>query len=174
MRAFFDSNVAVYALASDDPLRGPVAQRLLAQPAPGWTWVLSTQVLMETYNVLTKKKHAGPAQALAAVSLLSRFEVLAPSAQAVLSALRLADQHGLQVCDALIVQAALEGGCDRLYSEDFQSGRRFGALEVVNPFVLPSQVLSAPPPLACPPPPPTRSAPNAGKSRKTKPSSPAR
>jgi predicted nucleic acid-binding protein len=168
MRAFFDSNVAVYALASDDPLRGPVAQRLLAHKAPDWTWVLSTQVLMETYNVLTKKKRAAPAQALNAVRLLSRFEVVAPSPLAVLSAIELGGQHGLNVWDSLIVQAALDSGCERLYSEDFQTGRRFGALEVVNPFVS-QAALTAPPP-----PPPTRSAPSAGKSRKTKPSSPAR
>lgn len=172
MRAFFDSNLAVYALASDDPVRGPIAQRLLAHAAPGWTWVLSTQVLMETYNVLTKKKHAKPSDALAAVRLLSRFEVLAPSAKAVVSALELAGQHGLQISDALIVQAALDGHCGQLYSEDFQAGQRFGALRVVNPFS--SQAQLTPPPPPPPALPPTRSAPTAGRSRKTKPSSPAR
>ena len=170
MRAFFDSHVAVYALTADDPLRGPVAQHLLAHPEPGWTWVLSTQVMMETYNVLTEKKRAGPVQALAAVRLLSRFEVLSPSPQAVLLALELAGQHGLNVWDALIVQAALDGGCERLYSEDFQNGRRFGALEVINPFFVQAQTRPPPPS----PPPPTRSAPSAGTSRKTKPSSRAR
>jgi predicted nucleic acid-binding protein len=170
MRVFFDSNVAVYALAADDPLRSPAAQRLLAYPEPGCTLVLSTQVLMETYNVLTRKKRADPAAVLAGVRLLTRFEVLAPSAQAVLLALDLAARHGLNAWDALIVQAAIEGGCERLYSEDMQSGRRFGALEVVNPFLHLGPALSSP----NPPPPPTQSAPSAGRSRKTKPSSPAR
>jgi predicted nucleic acid-binding protein len=168
MRIFFDSNVAVYALAADDPLRSPAAQRLLAYPEPGCTLVLSTQVLMETYNVLTRKKRADPAAVLAGLRLLARFEVLAPSAQAVLMALDLAARHGLNAWDALIVQAAIEGGCERLYSEDLQNGRHFGALEVVNPFLHLGQARSSPPPA------PTRSAPSAGKSRKTRPSSPAR
>jgi predicted nucleic acid-binding protein len=36
--------------------------------------------------------------------------------------------------DALIVAAAMEGGCSLLYSEDLQSGRRFGDLRIENPF----------------------------------------
>jgi predicted nucleic acid-binding protein len=36
--------------------------------------------------------------------------------------------------DALIVAAAIEAGCDRLYSEDLQHGRRFGDCVVLNPF----------------------------------------
>jgi predicted nucleic acid-binding protein len=36
--------------------------------------------------------------------------------------------------DALIVEAAVTGGCEVLYSEDLQYGRWFGALRVVNPF----------------------------------------
>jgi predicted nucleic acid-binding protein len=37
--------------------------------------------------------------------------------------------------DALIVQAALSGGADVLYSEDLQHGRRFGELRIENPFL---------------------------------------
>ena len=137
MRAFFDSNVFVYALDDEDPMRQGVAQRLLARHASaGHTLVLSNQVLLETYNVLTRKKRAPPSVALAAVRLLMQHEVVAPSAAAALAALELAVRHGVGTWDALIVQAAMDAGCDTLYSEDLQNGRRFGALEVVNPFVL--------------------------------------
>ena len=37
--------------------------------------------------------------------------------------------------DSLIVAAALDAGCDRLYSEDLQGGQRIEGLRVVNPFV---------------------------------------
>ncbi len=36
--------------------------------------------------------------------------------------------------DALIVRAAMKGGCETLYTEDLQDGRKFGDLTVVNPF----------------------------------------
>jgi predicted nucleic acid-binding protein len=38
-------------------------------------------------------------------------------------------------CDTnVLIYAAIEPGCDRLYSEDLQHGRRFGDCAVVNPF----------------------------------------
>lgn len=43
-------------------------------------------------------------------------------------------QGGLSFYDALIVASALEAGADRLLSEDMQAGRRFGTLEIVDPF----------------------------------------
>lgn len=49
-------------------------------------------------------------------------------------AIALAGQGGLSFYDALIVASALEAGARRLLSEDMQAGRRFGTLEIVNPF----------------------------------------
>jgi predicted nucleic acid-binding protein len=37
--------------------------------------------------------------------------------------------------DALIVAAAIEAGCNALYSEDMQHGRTIGGLAIVNPFL---------------------------------------
>jgi predicted nucleic acid-binding protein len=134
LKPFFDSNVLVYALSNDGDARSGLAQRLLAAQGRSGRLVLSVQVLLETYNVLTRKKRADPAVALAAVRLFSRHEIVAPSASSALLALELAARHGLSAWDALIVQAALDAGCDTLFSEDLQAGRRFGGLEVVDPF----------------------------------------
>jgi predicted nucleic acid-binding protein len=134
VKAFFDSNVAVYAFADDDDRRKSVAMDLLARHGRDCELIISTQVLLETYNVLVRKKGLLPARALAYVRMLTTYEVVTPSATAALVALTLAAEHGLPAYDAFIVQAALEGGCDTLYSEDLQAGRRFGTLVVVNPF----------------------------------------
>ena len=40
----------------------------------------------------------------------------------------------LSFWDAMIVQAAVEAGCDKLYSEDMNAGQRFGSVVIVNPF----------------------------------------
>jgi predicted nucleic acid-binding protein len=37
--------------------------------------------------------------------------------------------------DALIIAAALEAGCTRLYSEDLQHGQRIERLTIENPFL---------------------------------------
>ena len=51
------------------------------------------------------------------------------------AALALARDHSLAFYDALILAAALEAGCDTLFTEDMQHGRKFGDLTIVNPFL---------------------------------------
>jgi predicted nucleic acid-binding protein len=60
--------------------------------------------------------------------------VWVPGADTVLRAMELAANHTLSTWDAMIVQAAVESGCDTLFTEDLQAGRRFDSVEVVNPF----------------------------------------
>lgn len=136
MKAFFDSNVLVYALASDDRPRRLIALKLVEEHSRAGSLVLSTQVLMETYNVLTRKKRALGADARASLRLLARHEIVALGASAALNAMALAEQHKLSSWDALIIQAAIESGCNTLFSEDMQAGRRFDEVEIVNPFEL--------------------------------------
>jgi predicted nucleic acid-binding protein len=50
-------------------------------------------------------------------------------------ALVLARDHTLAFYDALIVAAAIEAGCETLYSEGMQHGRSVGGLTIVNPFL---------------------------------------
>jgi predicted nucleic acid-binding protein len=134
VKAFFDSNVVLYAFAADGGLKRQVAVDLIDTYKAQRNLVLSVQVLMESYNVLTRKRGVAPQDALAVVRLLAQGEVVSPSPDAALLALQLAAGHRLQTWDALIVQAALQAGCEILFSEDLQAGRRFGTLEVVNPF----------------------------------------
>lgn len=133
MRPFVDTNVVVYALTDQDPRKQAVAQRLLAERGAARP-SLSTQVLAETFAVLTRKQRWAADDALAAVTLLRRLRVVALTPENQIEALRLAVDHRLSGWDAMVVQAALQAGCDTLLSEDLQAGRRFGGLEVVNPF----------------------------------------
>jgi predicted nucleic acid-binding protein len=71
----------------------------------------------------------------AAVAVIRiRFpDVMPLTAETHAQALALARDHGLSFYDALIVASALEAGCDTLYSEDLQDGRRFPGLTIVDP-----------------------------------------
>jgi len=52
------------------------------------------------------------------------------------AALKITEKHGYNICDALVVSAALEAGCATLYSEDLQNGQTIeGQLTIRNPFV---------------------------------------
>lgn len=133
MKAFSDTNVLVYAVSGQDARKQAIAQRLLAGPQPAPP-AISNQVLGEAYNVLTRKLRWPAAQALEAVRLFATLHVEVASTETVMKGLALAEAHGLSGWDAIVVQTALQAGCDTLYSEDLQAGRRFGPLEVVNPF----------------------------------------
>ena len=47
---------------------------------------------------------------------------------------RWAERYGLSIYDAMIVAAALQAGCDTLWSEDMQHCMTLGGLRVLNPF----------------------------------------
>jgi predicted nucleic acid-binding protein len=51
------------------------------------------------------------------------------------SGLALSERYGLSIYDAMIAAAALQAGCDTLWSEDMQHGMALAeGLRIVNPF----------------------------------------
>jgi predicted nucleic acid-binding protein len=131
-RAFFDTNVLVYAFGQDDQ-RTPTADALLASGG-----VVSVQVLNELASVARRKLQMSWPDITTA---LESVKALCPSPIPITiethdDALRLAVRHGFHIYDALIVAAALEGECDILYSEDLQARQVIdGRLTIRNPFV---------------------------------------
>lgn len=134
MAAFLDTNILIYAVDISEVVKQPKAvalvRRLLTDPAPV---CISTQVTIEYLRWV--RKHA-PDEDKAAnlLDLLTPFRCQSTSITLIRNAWILADAHTLLWFDALIVQAAMDARCDTLYSEDLQHGRKFGGLEVVNPF----------------------------------------
>ncbi len=131
---FADSNVAVYAFDHSQPKKQAVAQALLSELLQARKLILSTQVLNETYVVLTRKQKLTRKQAHEAVEFLAHALVLPVDLALTQRAMKRHEKEEFQYWDALIFEAALEAGCTTLYSEDFQHGRRFGKLTVKNPF----------------------------------------
>ena len=129
--SFLDSNVLLY-LASADPLKANRAETVLAV---GGT--ISVQVLNEVANVARRKMAMSWEEVRTFLAGLRALLETIPLTTSVHDrGLELAERHGLSVYDALIVAAALEAGCDTLYSEDMQHGMRIGeSLTIVNPFV---------------------------------------
>lgn len=101
---------------------------------------MSTQVLMEFFvNALRKPAITLDAQAAAQVVEAYEPWVTIPlTGQTVLLALRIHRDHGLSPWDALIISAAIESRCDRLYTEDLQHGQQIEGVRVLNPFLDPA------------------------------------
>jgi predicted nucleic acid-binding protein len=133
---FFDTNVLVYAFDRTEGVKHARAEALLVQHVQQRSIVISTQVLQETFSVLTRKKHFDPADVLETLEVFRRERVVPANTDSVLRGLALSHQHRLSVGDALIVQAAIDARCTVLLTEDLQSGMRFGELEVLDPFLL--------------------------------------
>ena len=136
MRVFIDTNLWVYRLDQREPEKSGRISTWLREIASEHHIVLSTQVLIELRAVLTRKlKPPMPhADTRLALNALAQFEVLASDTALVLDAHELAQREQLSWFDALIVEAAMRAGCERLFSEDLSHGRQLGNLTVCNPF----------------------------------------
>jgi len=131
-RAFFDTNVLIYAIGQHDP-RTETAEALLAGGG-----VVSVQVLNELANVSRRKLGMAWEEigdALAAIRTLCPAPV--PLTTETHDAGRhIAAKYGYSMYDGLIAAAALEAHCAILYSEDLQHGQVIeGRVTVRNPFL---------------------------------------
>lgn len=129
-KAFFDTNVVLYAFRQDDP-RGQVAEALLAG---GGT--VSVQVLNEFVAVARRKLNRGWNEIRRAIEILRVFcpEPLPLTLETHEQALQIAERSGYSIFDSLIIAAAVHSGATILYSEDMHDGQRIGGLTIRNPF----------------------------------------
>jgi predicted nucleic acid-binding protein len=131
---FFDTNVLLYADDADAGGRTGIARELLRRSLAERTGVISTQVLQEFYVNARKKLRLDGAAARARIEVYLGFTVVTVTPALVLAAVDLNRLDAVSFWDALVIRAAEQAGCDTLFSEDLQAGRRFGPVRVVNPF----------------------------------------
>jgi predicted nucleic acid-binding protein len=136
MRSFIDTNVLVYAESDEDPRKKSIAIELIAALRRTDHAVLSVQVLQEFCHVALRKLAMSPEQIQARLQFYSQFQLVQPSATLVSQGVDLHVTHQVAFYDSLIVAAAQAAGCRTLYSEDFQSGRVFRGLSIINPFAI--------------------------------------
>src|SRR2546429_9609491 len=118
-KAFFDTNVLIYAVAEADP-RNRRAEALLADGG-----AVSVQILNEFVSVTRRKMRLSwkeVADALDAIRVLCGSP-LAVTMETHEAALRIAQRYRYGIYDALVAAAALQAGGTVLYSEDLQDGQ---------------------------------------------------
>ena len=133
-RRFLDTNVLVYAADEDAGSKRDEARRVVDEAFRARAGVVSTQVLQEFYVVATRKLGVSPEVARRQVELLSHLEVVSIGVRDVLAAIDLQRLNDISFWDALIVRAAMVGGCRVLLSEDLARGQRYDGVKVVDPF----------------------------------------
>jgi predicted nucleic acid-binding protein len=128
---FFDTNVLIYAVAKNDA-RASKAEALLASGG-----MVSIQSLNEFVSVARRKlgmswKDVKEFLEVICVLCPKRVSISLDTHRV---ALAIAEKYGYSIYDALVASAALEAGCETLYSEDLQDGQMINRqLTIRNPF----------------------------------------
>lgn len=133
-RSFIDTNVLVYAEASDAPDKQQAALALLKQLYESGTGVLSTQVLQEYCNIAIKKLKLPIAHIRAQIDMYEQFQVVQVTPAIIRDALDLNQTRSVAFYDAIIIACAQTAGCNLLFSEDLNTGEVISGVRLQNPF----------------------------------------
>ncbi len=133
-RYFVHSKVFLYIFDKASPAKRARAEAWLA-----WLWenacgALSWQVVQEFYWNVLRKYGATPEQARSYVKVMSEWNPPEVTLGLIERAWHWTDQAQVPFWDAMIVAAAERTKCRFLLSEDFQSGRQFDSITILNPF----------------------------------------
>ena len=134
---FLDTNIFVYSFDARQPGKKERALELIGAALQSGQGMISTQVIQEFLNVATRKFdppiRSEDCKTYLRMVLGPLCEVY-PDPALYESSLEIQQETGYSFYDALILSSALRGGCEILYSEDLQAGRKLGDLSIVNPF----------------------------------------
>ncbi len=140
-RFFIDTNILVYSFNNGSVEKRDIARKIIQDALTTGNGIISFQVLQEFLNVALKN-FAKPLSCSDAKTYCEDVCIplcgIFPGSRFYLHALELKVRTGFSFYDSLILQAALDGGCGILYSEDMLDGFEISGLKIVNPFKLSS------------------------------------
>jgi predicted nucleic acid-binding protein len=133
---FVDTNVLIYAHDVSAGRKHILARDLMRQLWESGKGCLSVQVLQEFYVNITRKV-ANPLAsdtAIRVIADLATWQIYRPGVEDVLDAIRLQDQYQTSFWDAMILVSAIQSGCDKVWSEDLNTGQIYDTVTVSSPF----------------------------------------
>jgi len=137
-RFFLDTNLFVYTFDAKAPAKAKKSSQLIRRAADSGEGIISYQVVQEFFSVAFRRFQHPMSIAEAEqylTTVLRPLLAVHSSPTIYFEALRIVEKHRLSWYDSLIVAAALEGRCEKLYTEDLQHGRNIEDLRIENPFV---------------------------------------
>ena len=132
---FLDTNVLVSAYDVSDPRKQRLAQDLVRRAVAG-ELVISTQVLAEFAATLLHKLVPAPSpdDVIGLLDTLAPIRLITPDGDIVRRAVEARAAYGLHFYDGMIIAAAERAACERIWSEDFNSGQKYFGTLAANPF----------------------------------------
>ena len=134
VRSFIDTNVLIYAQASDEPHKQRAALALLKNLYEENTGVLSTQVLQEYCNVALKKMKLPAQYVRTQLDLIEQFEVVQVTPAIIRAGLDLHQTRSVSFFDAIVLASAHASGCTVLWTEDMNANEVVNGVCIKNPF----------------------------------------
>ena len=132
---FVDTNILIYIYDAKDPDKRERAMAVAAALAASRRGVLSTQVLKEFCNAVTRKQFLKPEEADDVVRwLLAFWSVNDVGAAEIRRALPIAAAYQMKYYDALILVTARDNGASYILTEDGQSAPVLEGVRYLNPF----------------------------------------
>ena len=131
---FLDTNVLLYFFDGRYAAKRTAARDWVSRLWEHKAAKLSWQVLNEFYANASPKIGLPVADARAAVMRFAELEAVDTSTSLMHRAWHWMDHAQVNWWDALILASAEQLDCRWLLSEDFQTGRNYGTVTVVNPF----------------------------------------
>jgi predicted nucleic acid-binding protein len=130
VESFFDTNVLLYLLSSEDEKAGRV-EELLASSGN-----ISVQVLNEFTAVATRKLRMSLEEVREVLDTVRAVCTTHPLTEETYErGLMVVERYRFSLYDSMIVSAALLAGCETLFSEDLQHNQVIDdQLTIVNPF----------------------------------------
>lgn len=129
-KVFLDTNLFVYLYSGTS-----AQQRIVTDILSDYDCYISTQVLNEFSNVITKKYKYTVRDTQAAIKKICLACCLTTiSYQTILNALDIGERYGYSYYDCLIIASATENKCSILFSEDMADGQIVRGLTINNPF----------------------------------------
>jgi len=129
-RAFFDTNILVYAFSAGDGRRIKALNLLLGGGTVG------VQALNESIRVFTGKMRTPWPETMTWLSTILELcpEPVPLSLTVHNQGIRIAQIYGYHIYDSLMLAAALEAACTVFYSEDMRDGQTIDGMTIRNPF----------------------------------------
>lgn len=133
-KVFIDTNVIVYLYSEDEPDKQVIAHTLITDGS--FDLVISTQVVGEFVNVLSRKFHLDPDRIKMAIDDFNdHFEIALIGIDAIERALALMKKYRYSYWDSMVIASAIENDCTILFSEDLQDRQLvLQQMRIINPF----------------------------------------
>ena len=132
-RIFLDTNILIYVYSDTEKNKQNIARKLISDHKS----YVSTQVLQELTNILTKKFNVSWIEVQNTLKESRQNNLLhINTLDTIIDACTIAKKYKFSFYDCLIIAAAIQCNCKMLYSEDMQHGQIIESqIKIVNPFL---------------------------------------